>query len=1535
MAQKRINKNLVLFLTFMGIALSVSVVAIATYQNSRKDPEVYAADAKKALDATPPDRLRAIERYVKAYDARKEVKYLVAASQCAYDMGEISQAITILANANAQDPSDKSVLETVLRYMWELKDVRFSWSELRDYSAKLLKLAPDHVFGLVANSLALANLESEDPQNIQKSEQALARALELAPDDPEVAMRRAEHAVEKASRDITRASATADMAALQRKGDEARVEALGILLKAAEKNPKHTKLIIRTASQLAATKRADEGIALLKRAVEQSPDDPELRLHLGANLSAKAAQLDRTEAVKIEPEAKAQLVRSMQLEPTMYAAYSELARLAMRDVDEKADPSADAKRRGEAALKVFDDAIAGTMGLKSVKATLNALGRAAMFLDAFQTALGYYRDAQKPEDKTAALKKARSLYDQANVLYPQWHAVPYMEGQLYIAEQNLTAAIQCMEKANTRFAQGPWMPACERLALLYREVGQHGEALRYSDLVLSAYQAMHVTPPAIQVANKAQLLNIVGRPQEGLEVANDGLRAWPKDAMMLSAKADALTRLGRTKEAAGALEAVGDNDSAQLVSQKARVAALGNDFAEAERLLRDWLQKSPINQNVLQLYASVMISADRREDGRQFVASLKSKTKDASENRVLEALDALLGIPDPAQREAKLLQIIDSNPDATARAADRFNYFTQQQNSDKAAEALLELEKLLPDDPNILDRAFMLATYKKEWDKAEKYVVTLSKLNADRAKGATYRARLEMAKGQSDPAKGQSHFDAAIAAFREAELVLPVDSQLKVNLAQAMMMAPNRKLDDVYQVLTAAIEANPRNFDAHRLMFSVCGQLGKEDEASAHLVRASELNPNDSFVQERKQIIDEEKDPKSGIARREQDRKQKPDDADNLVRLGQLYWKLKDAVKAQECFDAALKAKPGDFQVVRAATSSLAGAGRTADAERVIRQFIQTASGNDKIVAHFVLASIFEKVGEQSAAFDVYREAERAAEGLSDATQKRAMQVEAAVQFAEFCSRVELSKEMIDAYRRALDKVDPASKDLAQRIRLRIIQGMFVTRRYGDVEKEIESFNKDYAGDVRGLVERARLMLARDQSDQARATYTQVLDRDPDNAFVLFMRGSVNLDLHKYPEAIADLSKAKRLRPDDFGLSHRLRLAQAYEASGDFDRAETELREMLDARPTDSNAAERLVRLYQRTRHLDRAERLAREFIVKQPQSAYWQFQLGRAFVMSQNYSAAVEPFTHAVELTRNSPAQNVEATAELMQAFVRANRAGEAISLFEAQPNKDQVSPMVRFRAGEAYLRAAKQSDAMAQFERALSDGAEQGWGPMLTLTRGVAGLIEPAKLLELLKQMAEKSPPGTAGLLRQASYAQVLATNNQGAEANKILDALLARTGDDGVIRSALLEIKAQATADAEGQARIYEQILNENPDNVAAINNLAYLLADKLNRPKEALKYAERAREMIGPDPNVLDTLGWVRFQNGDMTGAESALRESVQLDDGNIPAHYHLGRLYAKQGQRDRARQSYDKALGLAKTAHDEEHIRLVEQASSQL
>ena len=86
-------------------------------------------------------------------------------------------------------------------------------------------------------------------------------------------------------------------------------------------------------------------------------------------------------------------------------------------------------------------------------------------------------------------------------------------------------------------------------------------------------------------------------------------------------------------------------------------------------------------------------------------------------------------------------------------------------------------------------------------------------------------------------------------------------------------------------------------------------------------------------------------------------------------------------------------------------------------------------------------------------------------------------------------------------------------------------------------------------------------------------------------------------------------------------------------------------------------------------------------------------------------------------------------------------------------------------------------------------------------------------------------------------------------------------------------------------------YENILRMRPDDHRALNNLAYILADELDRPGEALEYIERAVNMKPQDSNLLDTYGWTLYKAGQFNRAVQELRRSVQARAGAINT-YHL-------------------------------------------
>ena len=102
----------------------------------------------------------------------------------------------------------------------------------------------------------------------------------------------------------------------------------------------------------------------------------------------------------------------------------------------------------------------------------------------------------------------------------------------------------------------------------------------------------------------------------------------------------------------------------------------------------------------------------------------------------------------------------------------------------------------------------------------------------------------------------------------------------------------------------------------------------------------------------------------------------------------------------------------------------------------------------------------------------------------------------------------------------------------------------------------------------------------------------------------------------------------------------------------------------------------------------------------------------------------------------------------------------------------------------------------------------------------------------------------------------------------------------------------------------------------------HNLAYILADELGQPEQALPYAKRAAllserrgasdvGMSGKWAPIFDTLGWVHARLGDFADARGELSRAVQADPQFLPAYYHLAEVYRMQGDFDQAKQFLDR------------------------
>ncbi|MGW8182053.1 MAG: tetratricopeptide repeat protein, partial [bacterium] len=94
---------------------------------------------------------------------------------------------------------------------------------------------------------------------------------------------------------------------------------------------------------------------------------------------------------------------------------------------------------------------------------------------------------------------------------------------------------------------------------------------------------------------------------------------------------------------------------------------------------------------------------------------------------------------------------------------------------------------------------------------------------------------------------------------------------------------------------------------------------------------------------------------------------------------------------------------------------------------------------------------------------------------------------------------------------------------------------------------------------------------------------------------------------------------------------------------------------------------------------------------------------------------------------------------------------------------------------------------------------------------------------------------------------------------------------------------------------------------------LNYLGYMLVDRGVRLEEATGYIERAVELDPYNGAYLDSLGWAYFKRDDCHQVEIYLQKAIRLNRSDPVIFEHLGDLYAKMENPERAREYYKQSI----------------------
>src|SRR4029077_9634170 len=308
-----------------------------------------------------------------------------------------------------------------------------------------------------------------------------------------------------------------------------------------------------------------------------------------------------------------------------------------------------------------------------------------------------------------------------------------------------------------------------------------------------------------------------------------------------------------------------------------------------------------------------------------------------------------------------------------------------------------------------------------------------------------------------------------------------------------------------------------------------------------------------------------------------------------------------------------------------------------------------------------------------------------------------------------------------------------------------------------------------------------------------------------------------------------------------------------------------------------------LAEAYRALGRLDDAITVVREQIKRSPQNAASYFLLGVILQQQNKVTEAREALEKAAQLAPDNPS-SLQQLVDL--DIASKNYAGghrRVDEVLQKQPN----SAIGYYMRGKLYLSEEKFDLAQTALLKAIE------LDPNLTSAYDllVPTFLHANNLTEALNQM----------------------------------NAVLAKRADD--FRALLLTGMIYSQMKEFNKARdAYEKVIVANPTLLSALNNLAYLYAEKLNDLKRASELAEKARLIAPTNPAVLDTLGWITYKQGGYQKAADLLGESVAKSPDNAEIQFHFGMAELMMGRTDAARAALEKAVGSASDFEAKEEAR---------
>lgn len=446
---------------------------------------------------------------------------------------------------------------------------------------------------------------------------------------------------------------------------------------------------------------------------------------------------------------------------------------------------------------------------------------------------------------------------------------------------------------------------------------------------------------------------------------------------------------------------------------------------------------------------------------------------------------------------------------------------------------------------------------------------------------------------------------------------------------------------------------------------------------------------------------------------------------------------------------------------------------------------------------------------------------------------------------------------------------------------------------------EIDRLVRENPQNVDVLYVASMYFLSQREVDRARTHIGRALEIEPANVRALAGLARIELTAGNLDAAQSALRRA--LAVDEGNIGVRLALADLALRRDDRNAAIELLQEARRLNPSAAELPLALAQVYLTGQDVQQAMRALDEAADIAPGRADVANAAGLILLDAQHYDAALARFRRAIELDGNRPVywlNSARAQLALNEPAAARESLEKALAL---EPDwLPAVSALVLLD-----LRTSGEADALARARELRKRHPKE---PAAAVLEGdVLMAARRYREAAVAYEAAERLRPDAVIALKRHEALRLGALDRP----EEPLLRWLGIRPQDYRVRAVLAQFYLN-THRLPLAVREFEAVLQQAPDNVIVLNNLAWLYQQR-GDDSRAVELARRAYELAPSNPAVADTYGWILFGRNEIGRALPLLEAAARAAAGDPQIQYHYAAALARAGRRSEAREVLRRAL----------------------